>query len=387
MDLGRKLCPIAPHADIENNFPRKAIPYHIVLPSEGVTEETGLIFSINGYGGHPIDAYDVKLRPYLADRYNCIVVSVEYFDLHMKRHLGKNYQLSDNYVEAFNKAYNCTLPDMSGHSDWKIASALAKTLLASNVTHFDASIQLIYDADDCYQSFGFIPAIDHLQVLISLLNEYPINKKRLYILGTSYGGYIANMIGKLAPNTFQLITDNSGFSQTRIPDTVGDGYAISDLEGCKIMTLIKGFWSDDPNSPHYFDQHHAQIRSLLVADHIQPSKTAYFCAHSSEDKLAPVAEKVEFKALREGVCEVELDLVDEAMVDGQLYKNLEHGMNTSLRRFFDKAYTGYMAGEPEPDAKTDFDRESEYSFPCSNGYCYNITFSKGDVKLTLHPPE
>jgi cephalosporin-C deacetylase-like acetyl esterase len=73
-----------------------------------------------------------------------------------------------------------------------------------------------------YQSFGFLPALDCLTVLGDVLNRFPmINKKKIIAYGSSYGGYIAMLCGKYAPNTFSVIIDNSGFSRAELKYIAG----------------------------------------------------------------------------------------------------------------------------------------------------------------------
>ena len=387
MDLGRRLCSVTPHEDIENGFPRKLIPYHLVMPVSGMNQDTGLVFFIEGFGGHPSKEYTRKLLSYLADQYNCIAVCVEYFDIEMKRPSLDSFCLDKVFFEQFEKKLNVKLPDFQGYSTSHILQSMAKWLVGSGLSSFPDTARVINHPKDCYQSFGLLPAIDHLQVMIEVQQLFDLNSTRFFILGTSYGGYIADLLGKIAPETFNLIVDNSGFTKTLADTTIDDFHTLTSINGCSVVLYTKSLWSSDPESECFFDIHNSEIRSLMIHDHCYPSKSTYFCAHSRDDMLVPAKEKVEFKTLRGASCEVELDLIDEDKVDGKLYKNLEHGMNASLRSLFDKAYNHYLSSNPTLDGHTDFDRESEYDFPCSNGYRYHIKFTRDDVKLTLHPPE
>src|ERR1700675_2140186 len=62
---------------------------------------------------------------------------------------------------------------------------------------------------------GVLPALDGLQVVHRLLGEHGLNRRRTFLLGTSYGGYIAGMMAKFAPATFRMVVDNSGFSSAQ----------------------------------------------------------------------------------------------------------------------------------------------------------------------------
>lgn len=249
-------------------------------------------------------------------------------------------------------------------------------------------IYLYLNGRDVYQSFGLLPALDYLKVLSDILSKYAINKKRLYILGSSYGGYIGLLIGKLAPQTFQLIVENSAFSKTYKPDLYGKNAGMAawrDLYGCKVQLTEDSPWSLDTEDKSYFDEHHDQIRSLLVEEHIYPSKTQYYCCHSLEDGLAPAEDKKLFKKIRPDQ-KIRLDMISLSDIDGKIFKCLDHGMRASLRGVFELAYNNLLSEEGD-EGKTDFDLESHYVFPCSNGFRYEIKYSKNDFELKLFPAE
>jgi len=175
--------------------------------------------------------------------------------------------------------------------------------------------------------------------------------------------------GKLAPRSFRMIVDNSGFTRT-----IGSVYGINDMRrpgritlfGVSIQVLEKGVWSMDPKSPHFFDKHHMMIRDLASPGHMRASDTRYFCYHPVGDTVAATEEKIHFRDAANGLMSVDLTLIDEARLDGRIFKTLEHGMQASLRGLFDMAYGAYMESGPEPEEKTDFDLASTHTFECGD---------------------
>lgn len=385
MESGARYCERSPHPDVENNFPRKPISYYIDFPSNGTDSETGFLFVINGYGASPSDSYYRHIQGYFADRYNCIVVGVEYFDIENKRKSIASCRLRDGFFDVFNRVYGSNISKNNNIDDHALLVYLAKALVDAKHSQFDSELFLTYTPVDCYQSFGLISALDHLQVLSEVLSMCKINKERMYIMGTSFGGYIGLLLGKLAPQTFQLIVDNSGFTEPRLVDVYGKGFSKINILGCDIAVQHIGYWSDDPSSGKYFDVHHSEIRSLLVRDHIFKTKTQYFCAHYVDDKMAPFDGKVEFSSLRPDV-DVTCDFVDASMIDGALYKIPEHGMDASLKLLFERAYSDFIAKDKTLSVETDFDLCSSYNFICSNGVSYLIDFSRDDLKFRINMP-
>lgn len=385
MEIGKDYCSLEPHPDIENHMPREPIPYFIELPEAGIDEDTGLIFTISGYGFSPEHKYEAKLRHHLANQYNCIVVGVDYFGCAVKFMFPKDLRLSENFFEKFRDLYKVNIEREEGVSLEQTITQLAGYLLSQGITAFDQSLYLYTSREGTYQSFGLLPALDYLQVLAELLQKYKLNKKRLYILGSSYGGYIGLLLGKLAPNTFRLIVDNSGFVEAKLSDMLGvqNGLGVwRNVNGCAVPIGEWSIWSVYPSSEHYLDKHHREIRSLLLAEHIYPSATEYYNYHSVEDTLIPQADKAIFKTLRPDM-DIQMDFVTEERIDGDLFKTLEHGLGASLRGVFELSYQDHLRKNRPQDESTDFDLESHYTFPCSNGFTYNIRFSSDDVQLEL----
>ncbi|MBB1489258.1 DUF2920 family protein [Oceanospirillum sediminis] len=387
MDSGKILCSLTPHEDIEHGYKRDPIPYYIALPESGPNDNTGLIFTISGYGASPEHEYESKLRPYLADKYNCIVIGVDYHSCSLKCPSPDTLRFPDDFFEKLERIYKIKLGDIPPGIDLKVKDVfpvICNALIDGGKFFFDPEMYLFINQRNIYHSFGFLPALDHLQVLAEVLNKYSVNKKRLYILGSSYGGYIGLLIGKLAPKTFRLIIDNSGFVETRAPDVYGVNGKIGswkDFGDCMIQLTEDSPWKMNPEEDGYLDEHHKQIRSLLVQDHIYPTKTQYYCCHSVKDGLVPVDDKKEFGRIRPE-SDIRIDIIDEPEVDGKVFKTSEHGMQASLRKVFDIAYS-HFSERKEYDAKTDFDLKSEYTFSCSNGYAYVVRFDSDNICVKL----
>lgn len=385
MENGKKICSLTPHLDIENNIQRVSIPYYINYPDDGVNDDTGLIFTISGYGFSPFNEYESKLRDYLSNKYNCIAVGVDYFGCDIKFMRPECFRMSEDFLNKFEEIYKVNIGREEGVSLEQTITQLADYLLSRGIDRFDQSLYVYSSKEGFYQSFGLLPALDYLQVLAELLECNNINKKRLYVLGSSYGGYIGLMLGKLAPNTFRMIIDNSGFVEARERDMLGakgGGGVWRNVNGCAVPIGEYSKWSNVPGSDNYIDEHHKDIRNMLLKEHIYPSKTEYYCCHSIEDGLIPSPDKEMFKTLRPDM-DVEVDIVTEEKIDGRLFKTLEHGMAASLRGLFDRSYIAHANKDNLQCAETDFDLGSQYTFPCNNGVVYSINFSSNNVQLEL----
>lgn len=374
----------SPHEDIENHVLRRSIRYFENHPDSGINKNTGLIFTISGFSWAPEHGYEEKLRNYLANKYNCIVIGVDYFGIWLKLLKNYNLRVSDGLNALLEKLFKRRV-DPADDSHLEFISVFLNFVKSRNIYRLEDNEALINDSDGCYQTFGLLSALDYLQVMGEILEKYPVDKRRTYILGSSFGGYIGLMIGKLAPNSFRLIVDNSGFCEVKSNELYVQKMLRTNISDVSVMVNYNPVWSQNPESEHFFDTHHHEIRDMKISSHLFPGKTQYYCAHSAHDTLALLSDKEKFCKLK-GEDFVFLNVVNEDKVDGRLFKNTNHGMNASLRGLFDTAYDFYQSKNILPEPLTDFDLESEYHFPCSNGYEYIIKFSQNNVCMSLVKP-
>lgn len=176
--MGTLVYKIKPHADIELGFDREELDYYVTLPDSGVTEETGLILTIPGFGGLANSSYQIeKLNPYLAEKYNCIVVSLNYFGIYR----GTETKLDDHFIHNMETVYGVSSTYWHNiSSDNDFYTKVGELLESKGISKLDHRCQpLKITGRQEYQSFGFLPALDNLTVLGEVLKNYPaINKKK-----------------------------------------------------------------------------------------------------------------------------------------------------------------------------------------------------------------
>ena len=367
-----------PHPDIEHGFSRRPLVSYLTLPEEGLGANTGIIFFIGGYGSLPNSEYAAKLRSYLSNQYNCLAATVGYFGQEMKNR-GTLVPAPDFFINLM-RYHGVSVSAPHGMNRAVMFNRIADELVNGGIAELHPSCRLICESGTEYQSFGLLPAIDHLQVLNYMINNYSVSRKRIYVIGTSYGGYVALLMGKLAPGTFRLIVDNSGFVRPN-GDVYGDSHSrgsiITQYGNLTVSRYEPIMWSKNPLSPRYFSLKHALIRTLLITEHQIPTTTHYFCCHWVGDIVAPFAEKACFIESMKKITYVEFLPVTEANIDGSLFKELIHGLKSSLRLLFDRAYATYLAvgGADDEIDTTDFDICSRYVFKC-NECSYIFSYSR-----------
>ncbi|MDY6862184.1 MAG: DUF2920 family protein, partial [Thermodesulfobacteriota bacterium] len=363
---------ISPPEDVELRIEeRTKLKYLLTFPA-GYKEkdQKGLIFVIPGFGDNAESEYQTdKLRPYLADKYDCIVAGVRY---HNDLRVRKTYRIN---IDKICKLYELDPNYFSTPLNFdEIISKLESMLIQKGIFRLDPKLAIKMDCYDTYNSFGFLPALDHLKVLYDIMHEFQIIKSRIVAYGSSYGGYIAMLMGKYAPKTFFAIIDNSGFCVADPGQVTGNvffdrGGALSFIrysngKRYEIPILTDNKWSIDETSCFYYSDGHRKIRSLLEESHRVKSDTIYCSFHSVKDIIVPVPHKDKCIGILSKYNKVFYKKIEEKDIDGKLFKNIKHGMDASLRKLYDHSVKNILSYKQKRDNATDFDLNSNYSFKC-----------------------
>ncbi|WP_054693881.1 DUF2920 family protein [Syntrophomonas palmitatica] len=293
---------ISPHPDIELGNERSEIEAFLTFPESGLNSETGIIMVLTELGEAADTDYQTnQLRPYLANKLNCIAIGVNYFGIFRNSQI----QIRPSFLHNINRIYGLELSFESfagAKSGEDIYRIIAGEVIKLGVTSLDLRCQphLLTGRGE-YQSWGFLPAIDCLQVLGEVLQRYDINKKKILAYGKHYGGYIASLMGKYAPRVFSAIIDWEGYSRTELRHVVSGELIEADYlfhfdlnNGVKfyIASACNNPWTiEDETSPSYFSDSHRKIRSLLCEEHRKPSETCYYIFHSEDDLTSSIAAK------------------------------------------------------------------------------------------------
>ena len=198
-----------PHPDIELGIKRTPLSFSARLPAAGINAETGFVIYLGGYGMDPRDGYSQSLLTYLADSYNCVAATLDYFGVRLLTpNVATELVPHPDFFTKLHEHYGLSITAPKGMGTDQILAGIAGLLAQNGVTHIHNECVLFNNSAE-YNSMGFLPALDGLEVTHRLLKTLPLNRSRLFVLGTSYGAYIANIMAKLAPRTFRMIVDNS----------------------------------------------------------------------------------------------------------------------------------------------------------------------------------
>lgn len=366
-----------PHPDIELGIARSRLDYLVCAPSQGVNPDTGLVLFFVGYGMEPCGGYVRSLLSYLADKHNCLAASVDYFGADLWGARKCRWVPHSEFFVNLKKHHGIEVTAPKGFDTRLLRERLAELLAARGIKELDQTC-LFFGTSSEYHSMGLLPALDGLHVAHRLIDEFSLNKRRLFAFGSSYGGYIANLMAKFAPQTFRMVVDNSGYSSAE--DDIWNVYGKARWRapnGVKMCTLMVVAFSDDPATVNYFSPAYKEIRSLLNRDHVFDSAARLYGYHAVGDAIAPTEKKLRLREVYAGKIPYELEIIDESKVDGEIFKDLSHGMHASLRGVFDRSYDKFLRDGGARADCTDFDRESLYPFACGEKE-YLVSFFRRD---------
>lgn len=315
----------------------------------------GIVFIIPGFGEDTNSDYLQKLRDYIAYKFDLICVNVMYHCFYSRLNNGgiefldefDKSMLLDNLKSIDTKLTTNNLNEVffsindkaqmlkeSGELDKKLLVNQTMTILPKN---------------NEYQNFGILQALDHINVLKELRNKNLdfINNYPTILMGSSHGGYIANLIAKIAPNSIDCIIDNSSYIKPPLNYIIGKENNMFHGEFKKLYGenlivnyFVKTMWEKDENSFYHFSKDRHGIRDMSNKSHNEitakrsKSKTRYISYHSTEDEIAPYEDKKEFyEQLEELGYDATLKTIsDISQVDGSFIKTLKHGLEMSIKQ-------------------------------------------------------
>lgn len=345
---------IAAPADFELARPRAApLTYH--LSWDDAAPARGLVFVIPGFGGDADSEYSKGLRSHVA-RLGFVAVSVEYHCLHARPETGAQVSVvKGEHARLLGTAQLIGLPIKDPNN----IDALTR-LLAAHLTAVGGALAIkgqIAPARGEYQNFGILQALDHLAALGDIVANGPaFDESVIVAFGSSHGGYIAHLMAKIAPRSFSAVFDNSSYTQPPYNYLgVGLGYEYAtQFNGVRVECETASGWTlSHRHAPNAYTRDADLIRDVGYRPHVLAMRAAsvaapiFRMANAARDGISPPEMKQrQANALSAAGFDVRLEIVDEAQIDGAVFKRVAHGLDASLGKLFDRwaGDVGHRAG-------------------------------------------
>ncbi|MCR6574094.1 DUF2920 family protein [Campylobacter insulaenigrae] len=353
--------------DVELNIKRESkLEFRLAYDDEKEIE--AVICMIPGLGGDSDENYKTNLAQYLATHYNVAVLSVNYHCIGNRPQTGAKFYLDDIdklIFDASLKAINLDIPydiqSLNTFEDFfpamnnlnsQIQDLKNDWKLDENY-YLDLSVSLQPTKNE-YQNFGIMQATDILNALLCINKNPPFKivggGMKNIMVGSSHGGYLANLCAKIAPWNVDVVIDNSSYVYfEKIWRIIGFGKEIDFTKylcfgtfyffnNIRLCCFDKTYWTSNKQSPRYFSPARRKIRDILNKEHLKIQslypQPKYIFYHSKFDtEVAPVDDKEKlFSVLKDLNFNFEFYIIKtQAQVDGKFIKNLEHGMNMSIK--------------------------------------------------------
>lgn len=363
------------HCDFEfhSNMQRN-IDYSIYIPAG---EVKGLVVYIAGFGGDAGE-YRNNFQKYICDHHLMACLTVDYHCFFSRPGNGANIHIDVNTIQLLRAITGCI-------NNESVDTILLK--LGEINPNPERPIKVpgtLYPGKNEYQNFGILPALDHIFAINDVCVKYPDIPKNIYAIGSSYGGYIANIISKLAPCTLNAVFDNSSWANPNMNYIIGSGLGTSEFSmthspNITLALNVLSPWSHISDLPNSFDNSRQLIRSfpenhLDIMAQIGHHKTIYRFVHAPKDHIADTEQKI-FLAnkMKEKGFNAQIKIYSEEDIDGKYIKTMDHGMNLSMQIFFSKNINQAMH-EIQDDQRIDFDFNHSFEFECETKK-YIITYS------------
>ncbi|MFG5096664.1 DUF2920 family protein [Campylobacter lari] len=327
-----------------------------------------IVCIIPGLGGDSDDNYKTNLATFVAQNYDVAVLSVNYHCIGNRPQTGAVYFLGDIdklIFETSIKALNVTIPydiqKLNTFEEFHPAMDYLnkKIQIMKQNWELDKNYNLDLSATmqptkNEYQNFGIMQSLDILNAILYTKNYLLQNKNlKTILIGSSHGGYLANLCAKMTPWNIDHIIDNSSYAKIcwRL---IGFGREVDYSEyvcfgtfdffnNIRLCCFDKTYWTTNKQSPFYFSFARELIRNILNEEHLKiqskyPNPKYIFYHSKFDTTIAPCEEKEKlFNILDNLNFKYDSYIIDNKdQIDGKFIKTLEHGLGMSIKTLIKK---------------------------------------------------
>ncbi len=382
-DLKRVSFATTPDFELGFEHCARQTEYRLAMPDG---DPQGLVVYIPGFGEDAGDYRDVFSQK-IAQQHHLAAMTVDYHCFYSRPDdLQQALVFEAEDVALIEKLFISQNLPFEGSSPQEGLQALNRHLV-----EIDKSAQItatIKPGKEEYQNGGVMQALDIINAVEHALKNNPhIPAENIILVGSSYGGFIANLASKFAPNTFRAVFDNSSWATPHFGYVVGREYGLSEFNHqlhshISVQCYVRSAWTLKKNLPNTFDGKRFYVRGFTTEQIAELAKyqpqTFYYFIHAENDTVASTESKIQMarEMIQHGM-QVQMEVIEAADVDGQYIKTIEHGMDLSMLTFFSKAYQ-YIAGY-QPETVNDFAKQSIIHYPSAE-CVYEFDFSSFPVK-------
>lgn len=217
----------------------------------------GLVVYIPGFGVD-LGEYTEVFCKKISEKFSLATMSVEYFCIHCRPSIGAEIEFE---LEDINQFSGILAQEQGKDTIEKIVTYTEKNNIRINA---NASLK---PKKGEYQNFGILAAIDTINCIKDATDKFSFNKNNIILIGSSYGGYIANIATKIYPGLIRAVFDNSSWAQPNLAYVVGrelnkPEFILKISEKLSLNLFVKSPWTLKANLPNSFSGDKYLIRSF-----------------------------------------------------------------------------------------------------------------------------
>lgn len=358
-------CLTTPDFELGLEHQLREVSYFLASPK---TPSKGLVVYIPGFGADLGEYPNVFCRK-IAEKYSLSAMTVEYHSICSRPDSGATmlYEKQDILlIEKLCLQYGVSL---NGSSSIEAALESLNNHLASQDNSATVTAVLNPGKNE-YQNGGVLSALDIINAVGDVLKRVDIPTDNIILVGSSYGGYLANLASKLAPQTFRAVFDNSSWAHPNLVYIVGrelgqPEVVVGTHSHIRTNCNLKSAWTLVSGLPNTLDESRFSIRDFSEGEIVQMAKfspdTFYYFIHGPNDPIANTEEKITMaQEMAKNGMDVYMEVVDKDDVDGRYIKTTDHGLGLSMLTFFDKGYS--HISQYTASGSTDFSKQNTIKY-------------------------
>lgn len=309
---------IPAHHTIYNNYRNRELRIDFAIPESGTNEKTGILIFVPGFGGNIESKVYKKMRKEFADKYNMVTVQCDYFGskfmqsaerLHLSNQDSIKYLLNDEEFQRFQNDKSELL-----------------TILKEKEVTVEVKAELSEDLNE-FADMGFMQAIDiitAIEAIQIILNENNMvfNKKNIIGYGQSQGAFLLHLSNFLAPHLFSIIIDNAAWVKPVYLSS--NRFLYFKYNKCTLAIEFDYLGKEVIKDVEALSLHN-------FYENFENGAYIYSCVGVT-DNLIEVNDK---KRSLKGVPFVNLEVIDQSKVDGEIFKSTNHGLDADFLKLFD----------------------------------------------------
>jgi len=354
-----------PAQPTEHGLAREPLQVFVATPRRGVRRSTGVVLVSLGFANPNANPFFVRLRQQLADRFDLIAVGVDYLGTRAKESRTLTPQLLDQ--DALIQRALAGEPSLGTAAGLVGIGEILRVLVGQDLSReFLLVERMPAQTPKDYIDFGVIQAVDLLTALHAVREAWPkANFRRVHIVASSLGAFLAHQALRLAPRAFASVLDISG------KPLLGEGYLLHGHRRKALMDNSNTRVSLDNDSP-YCDTLPLSLSSIDLRNQLRPwnhpCSAVVRMVTGAEDDLVPLEHKRRQQAaLDRAGAHTELRVVGVAEVDGTVVKHAGHGLGAEFYQLILALGTDLLRDSESP-GPGEFEERSSLCLPVSGGH-------------------